>query len=89
METLINNSRNKYTIRDVAQEIHPDMTWENEHFSYCSIHCSCDQVCPAAFYFDGDLRLFCINKDCCAKDRIFRVPESALQIVAGVWNGDE
>lgn len=89
MESLVNNSRNTYSARDVAEDILPDMEWESEHFGYCSIQCVDDCQCPAVFHFDGNLWVFCINKRCLGTERQFDIPASMLGKVADKWNQDK
>ena len=84
-----NNPKNKYSAKEVAQDILPDMQWESEHFGYCSIQCVDDCQCPAVFHFDGNLRVFCINKFCTGTDRQFDIPASMLGKVADRWNQDK
>ena len=84
-----NSSENKYSTRDVAQDILPDMEWESDHFGYCSIQCVDDSQCPAVFHFDGNLRVFCINKHCACAERQFDIPASMLGKVANKWNQDK
>ena len=82
-------SENKYSTRDVAEDILPDMQWESEHFGYCSIQCVDDCQCPAVFHFDGNLRVFCINKYCNSTDRQLDIPASMLGKVTNKWNQDK
>jgi hypothetical protein len=79
----------EYGTRDVAQNFLPDMTWEGNHFGYCSMHCSGDHKCPAVFYFDGGLRVFCINKFCGAAERCLSLSASVFQKISDKWNQDK
>ena len=84
-----NNSENKYSAKDVAEDILPDMQWESDHFGYCSIRCDDHCSCPAVFHFDGNLRVFCINKHCVGAERQCDMPTSMLGKVADRWNQDK
>ena len=88
MNALI-NSENKYSTKDVAEDILPDMQWESEHFGFCSIQCADHCQCSAVFHFDGNLRVFCINKYCVDIERQFNIPASMLGKVASEWNDDK
>ena len=85
-----NSSGNQYSTRDVAEDILPGMQWESEHFGYCSIQRVDDGCqCPAVFHFDGNLRVFCINKRCLSTERQFDIPPAMLGKVANKWSQDK
>jgi hypothetical protein len=77
-----------FKAKDVACQFVSDFngSWANDVSGICECPCNEDFNCPAAFYFNGALNVYCINPACRAKSRSFKIPRGAIDTITQKWN---